>query len=218
MKRFGWIPLVVLAFAACGRDSAPREAMDVPAVAPESAAVPEGEGAPAMAAEERDVVAERKPENLPVVEPAKPGRESTPGKPGAAVELRYEVGASPEVGQPLVIDFGLAPQAASPVMRVMVATSAGLNLRQTTAPPVQRNVEAGAEYWHQVVVVPDEEGAFSVSVIATLGEGEKALARTFSIPVVVGSAAAAGDKARKPAPQVDATGQPIEIMPGQESR
>jgi hypothetical protein len=217
MKRFGWISIVALALVGCGRDSDRQEATDLPAATPDSAATSEAGGAPAMAAIEGNEVAAPEPKNVPTIEPVKPGQEATPGKPGAAVELRYEVGASPEVGQPLVIDFGLAPQAASPVMRVMVATSAGLSLRQTTAPPVQRNVEAGAEYWHQVVVVPEEEGAFSVSVIATLGEGEKTLARTFSIPVVVGSAAAAGDK-RKPAPQVDATGQPIEIKPGQESR
>jgi hypothetical protein len=177
--------------------------------------VPDAQGAaPVVGAAENQV----RPEDVPVVEPSKPGRDVDPGKPGAAVEIKYEVGASPQVGQPLVIDFGLAPQAASSAMRIMVATSSGLALRQSTAPPVERNVEAGAEYWHQVVVVPEQAGAFSVNIVATLGEGEKALARTFSIPVTVGSASELRDKSSKPTPPVDATGQPIEIMPGEESR
>jgi hypothetical protein len=215
MKRVGWISIAILALGACGRDPEPQEATPRATTA-ESVAAPETASAPTVAA--ADAGDKGEPAGLPVIQPVIPSREALPGKPGAAVELRYEVGASPEVGQPLVIDFGLAPQAASPVMRLMVATSAGLSLRQTTAPPVQRNVEAGSEYWHQVVVVPEQEGAFSVSVIATLGEGEKSLARTFSIPVVVGSASAARNKGEQPPPPVDATGQPIEIMPGQESR
>jgi hypothetical protein len=218
MKSIGWILIVALALVGCGHDSDRKEATDSPAAAPESSATAEAEVPAVAAIDEESKIAASEPKNVPALKPVKPGQEATPGKPGAAVELKYEIGASPEVGQPLVIDFGLAPQAASPALRVMVSTSAGLSLRQTTAPPLERNVKAGSEYWHQVVVVPEQEGAFSVSVIATMGEGDKSLARTFSIPVVVGSASAASKKGEKPAPQVDATGQAIEPMPGQESR
>jgi phosphoenolpyruvate-protein kinase (PTS system EI component) len=67
-------------------------------------------------------------------------------------------------------------------------------------------------------VTPQENGVFSVNLIATVGEGDQMLARTFSIPVVVGSEAMQSEKARKLNVEVDSTGQAIEVMPGQESR
>jgi hypothetical protein len=100
----------------------------------------------------------------------------------------------------------------------MVATSGSLTLGRSSAPAILRNVEAGAEYWHELVVTPQENGTFNVNFIATVGEGAQTLARTFSIPVVVGAASMDSAKARKLNTPVDATGQAIEPMPGQESR
>jgi hypothetical protein len=122
------------------------------------------------------------------------------------------------VGQPLVIDFSVVPTKSSEAVHLMVATSGGLTLQRNSAPAVLRDLEAGNEYWHELVVTPQEDGIFNVSLIATVGEGNQALARTLSIPVVVGAAAMQSDKARKLNVEVDATGQAIEVMPGQESR
>jgi hypothetical protein len=140
------------------------------------------------------------------------------GKPGAPIEFKYQLAGAPEVGQPLLIDYAVVPLKANAAVRLMIATSGSLTLGRSTAPPMLRNVEAGAEYWHELVVTPQENGIFSVNLIATVGEGPQTLARTFSIPVVVGSAAMESPKARSLNPPVDATGQPIEVMPGQESR
>lgn len=210
-----------LSLAACGRDRAPEESTvsAPPAATAESPATPDrppaSESAPAPQVE----AVVPAPENLPKVSPKDlVAQAGTPGKPGAPIEFKYELAGAPQVGQPLVIDFGLVPQAASPAVHLMVATSGGLALGQSNAPAVLRNVQPGSEYWHQLVVTPQENGTFSVNLIATVGEGEQMLARTFSIPVVVGPAAMQSEKARKLNLEVDSTGQAIEVMPGQESR
>ncbi len=221
MKRLGWIAIVagaVLGLAACGGDPAPEEATRPAAARPGAAAAQETATTPEPAATaEASVTAQPAVEDLPKLVPVDLAREAKAGKPGAPIELKYELTASPEVGQPFVIDFALEPQTASPVMRVMVVASEGLALRQSSARPLQRNVEADSEYWHQIVVEPSDNGAFSVNVIAILGDGPDSMARTFSIPVIVGSPSPSS-QARKPAPQVDATGQAIQPVPGQESR
>ena len=183
---------LALSLAACGRDRAPEESAvsAPPAATAESPATPDrppaSESAPAPQVE----AVVPAPENLPKVSPKDlVAQAGTPGKPGAPVEFKYELADAPQVGQPLVIDFGLVPQAASPAVHLMVATSGGLTLGQSNAPAVLRNVQPGSEYWHQLVVTPQENGIFSVNLIATVGEGERMLARTFSIPVVVGPAA-----------------------------
>lgn len=219
MKRFGLISIVVLGLSACGGDPAPEEATPPAATTPQAAAAPEAASAPVEAPiAEPEMAPQPNAEDLAKLVPMDRVAKGKPGKPGAAIELKHQLAASPVVGQPLIIDFALVPQAASPVMRVMVVTSAGLNLRQTSAARVVRNVEAGSEHWDQIVVVPEDNGSFNVNIIATLGEGSQSLARTFSIPVVVGSSSMVSDKTRQPNTEVDATGQTIQPMPGQESR
>lgn len=212
---------LALGLSACGRDPAPEEA----AVSAPSTTTPESPPTPdtppasenALAPQAEAVVPA--PEHLPKVSPKDlVAQAGTPGKPGAPIEFKYELAETPQVGQPLVIDFGLVPQAASPTVHLMVATSGALTLGQSNAPAVLRNVKPGSEYWHRLVVTPQENGVFSVNLIATVGEGEQTLARTFSIPVVVGPAAMQSEKARKLNVEVDSTGQAIEVMPGQESR
>ena len=212
---------LALSLVACGRDRAPEDsAVSAPPPATaESPATPDtppaSESAPAPQVE----AAVPAPENVPKVSPKDlVAQAGSPGKPGAPIEFKYELAETPQVGQPLVIDFGLVPQAASPTVHLMVATSGALTLGQSNAPAVLRNVKPGSEYWHRLVVTPQENGVFSVNLIATVGEGEQTLARTFSIPVVVGPAAMQSEKARKLNVEVDSTGQAIEVMPGQESR
>ena len=220
MKLPGWIPcvaLTLLSLAACGGDPAPEEAGRTAADTAEGVAPPET----ATGVEPTtgtDPAPELRAEDLPKVVPMKQATAATAAEPDAPIEFRYQLTASPEVGQPLLIDFALVPQKASPALRVMVATSGGLGLQRGSSAPVMRNVQAGAEYWDQIVVVPEADGAFNVNVIATLGEGPSSLARTFSIPVMVGAPPAASEKTRKNDASVDATGPRIEPVPGQESR
>jgi hypothetical protein len=212
---------LALGLTACGGERAPEEAAVPPPAArtPESSATPDAAPVPESVPARQVEAVVPAPENLQKVSPKDlVAQASTPGKPGAPIEFKYELAGAPQVGQPLVIDFGLVPQAASPAVHLMVATSGGLTLGQSNAPAVLRNVKPGSEYWHQLVVTPQENGIFSVNLIATVGEGEQMLARTLSIPVIVGSASMDSAKARKLNTEIDATGQAIEVMPGQESR
>jgi hypothetical protein len=220
--RFSMMAGMVLGLAACGGDRAPEEtaAPAPPAAAPGPVTAPET--APAEAAPPPPQEAQLpSPDRVPRVSPqdlAAPPETEKAGKPGAPIEFKYQLAGAPQVGQPLLIDFALVPLKANAAVRLMVATSGSLTLGRSTAPAMLRNVEAGAEYWHELVVTPQENGTFSVNLIATVGEGSQALARTFAIPVVVGSASMDNAKARELNNPVDATGQPIEVMPGQESR
>jgi hypothetical protein len=224
MKRFriSMMASMALGLAACGGDRAPEETATPapPAAAPEQVTAPET--APAEAAPTPPQEAQLpSPDRVPSVSPqdlVAPPETEKAGKPGAPIEFKYQLAGAPQVGQPLLIDYAVVPMKAIPAVRLMIATSGSLTLGRSTAPPMLRNVEAGAEYWHELVVTPQENGIFSVNLIATVGEGPQTLARTFSIPVVVGSAAMESPKARSLNPPVDATGQPIEVMPGQESR
>jgi hypothetical protein len=212
---------LMLGLAACGRDRAPEESAvsAPPAATSDSSTTPDAAPAADSTQDTQVQVAVPAPESLPKVSAkdlvAQAGK---PGRPGAPIEFKYQLAGAPQVGQPLVIDFGLVPQAASPAVHLMVATSGGLTLGQSNAPAVLRNVAAGSEYWHELVVTPQQTGVFSVNLIATVGEGEQMLARTFSIPVIVGSTSMDSAKARKLNTEVDATGQAIEVMPGQERR
>ena len=55
------------------------------------------------------------------------------------------------------------------------------------------------------------DGAFYVSAIVLMDMEGGPEARTFALPVMVGAPA---DVAQKPKPSTDATGQPIESLPG----
>jgi hypothetical protein len=224
MKCAEWIPVftvTVLGLAACGRDRVPQEANPPPAVASEAAKTPATaktqDAATTTENVEREVASPAEQDDTPRLEPVGFGEDSQPDKPDAGIEFKYQPAAPTAAGQPVGLDFALVPQSASPFMRVMVAMSAGLSLRQSSVPPVERNVQGGTEYWYQLIVVPHGTGTFNVSVVATLGEGMETLTRTFSIPVVIGSATV-DEKGRKTIPPVDTVDHAIERRTGQESR
>jgi hypothetical protein len=75
-------------------------------------------------------------------------------------------------------------------------------------------VVAGEAYATRVLVRADAPGLFYISVVAKMVTQVQTEARAFSVPVVVGTAPATSQKA---APDKDASGQPIQSMPAQES-
>lgn len=136
---------------------------------------------------------------------------TNPAKPGAPVSMWFDIKDRPAVGAPLSIDIALVPQAATDHMRMTFIATDGLTVKAATTPPEYRNVQAGGVYRHTLTVTPREEGAYYVGAIVLMEAENGPEARTFSIPVIVGTPAdIASDK---PAPPADATGQPIESMP-----
>lgn len=171
--------------AACGSDEAATEAT---AVTP--AAVPANP-------------------NDPV---ARMARAVSEGKPGAGVDLRYEILARPEVGVPFEVEIALVATADAETMNVAIAGMPGLTVTNNQVPAVT-GVTSGAVTSHKFTALADQAGVYYASVTVTTMLAGTTQARTFSIPVLLGQAQAA----QKAEPARDASGQAIESMPAQES-
>jgi hypothetical protein len=105
----------------------------------------------------------------------------------AAVDLKFDLKSRPEVGKPLTIDIALLPKIASEVMNVTYLANEGLTVQTSTLPSKYEHVQSGSVYRHQAIVVPKDEGVFSLSAIVMVQTDSGDVTRTFSIPVVVGA-------------------------------
>jgi hypothetical protein len=143
---------------------------------------------------------------------AKMARAVGNGKPGAAVDIKYDILARPEAGKVVEIQVALVP---GPGVEAMEATFTGMEGITVTG-PLSANfpeVKAGEPYKHTLSVLPDHDGVFYVSVIVNTKLGNTSLGRTFSIPFVVGKTPVQ----EKAAPAKDAKGQAVQPMQAEES-
>jgi hypothetical protein len=134
------------------------------------------------------------------------------GKPGAAVQIRYDFASRPAVGTPTELQIALVPNAGVDAMDVFVSGMDGVTLAGTLSASFTE-VEPSKPYMHTVSVLPDRSGVFYLTVVATTQIGNQNLSRTFSIPFVVGNVPAQ----QKAAPQTDAAGEPIQPAKAQET-
>jgi hypothetical protein len=134
------------------------------------------------------------------------------GKTSAPVNLKYDLAAKPDVGQPFEIELDFLPRLPADTLDVEVTGMPGLTLVGSGAVKFDK-VQAGGTYIQKVLVQADAIGTYYVSVIAKMITPTQTEVRTFSVPVVVGTAPAA---VSKPEPQRDASGQAIESMPAKE--
>jgi hypothetical protein len=135
------------------------------------------------------------------------------GKPGAAVDIKYEFLARPTVGKPIELDLALIPNAGVTALDIVVTGMEGVTLAGDLTAAFA-DVKAGQPYKHKLSLLAQREGVFYLTVAATTQIGGASMGRTFSIPFVVGTPAA---KEKPAAPAKDATGQAIESMPAKES-
>jgi hypothetical protein len=178
------LSIVCLALAACGSEPDPGAA----------AATPQ----PAQAA---------------VADPmARMARAVGNGKPGAAVQIRYDFASKPAVGTPTELQIAFVPNAGVDSLDVVVSAMDGVTLAGTLSASFT-DVEPSKPYLHTVSVLPDRSGVFYVTVVATTQIGNQNLSRTFSIPFVVGNVPAQ----QKAAPQTDAAGEPIQPAKARET-
>lgn len=134
------------------------------------------------------------------------------GKPGAAVEIRYDFGSKPAVGTPTQLQIAFIPHAGVDSMEVFINGMEGMTL----SGPLNANfteVEPQKPYVHTLSVLPDRGGVFYLSVVVTTQIGNQNLSRTFSVPFVVGNVPAQ----EKPAPQTDASGEPVQPAKAKET-
>jgi hypothetical protein len=134
------------------------------------------------------------------------------GKPGAAVQIRYDFASKPAVGTPTELQIAFIPNAGVDAMDVVVSGMDGVTLAGTLSASFT-DVEPSKPYMHTVSVLPDRGGTFYLTVVATTQIGNQNLSRTFSIPFVVGNVPAQ----QKAAPQTDAAGEPIQPAKARET-
>ena len=134
------------------------------------------------------------------------------GKTSAPVDLQYDLLAKPDVGQPFEIELAFLPRLAADTLQVEVSAIPGLTLVNGGGAQFEP-VVAGERYTAKVLVNADAAGIYYVNVVARMLTKVQTEARTFSIPVVVGTAPAV----QKASPAQDATGQAIQSMPAAET-
>jgi hypothetical protein len=190
-RTLSWVAVLAL-LAACGSDPEPGNAATAaatPAPAPAKPAAPAKEDPTAQMA-----------------------RAVGNGKPGAAVDIKYEFSARPELGKPVELQVALIPGAGVDAMDVTFTGMDGITLAGALTASFG-TVKAGEPYKHNLSVLPDRNGVFYITVSVNTQLGGAQLGKTFSIPFVVGAAPVQ----QKPAPAKDASGQPVEPMPAQET-
>lgn len=127
------------------------------------------------------------------------------GKPGAAVEIRYEFSGKPAVGSPVKVQIAFIPHAGVDSMEIVINGMDGVTVTGAQSANFT-DVEPQKPYVHTLTVQPDRTGVFYLSVVVTTQIGNQNLSRTFSVPFVVGNVPAQ----QKAAPQTDASGEPVQ--------
>lgn len=134
------------------------------------------------------------------------------GKPGAAVNIRYEFAGKPAVGTPTDVDIALIPNVGVDAMEAKLEGMEGITLAGNLQVSFSA-VESGKPYRHKVSVLPDRTGVFYITVSVNTQIAGSSIGRTFSIPFVVGQPVVQ----QKSAPAKDEKGQAIEPMQAQET-
>jgi hypothetical protein len=188
----------VAVVAGCGKDADEKLAE---APAPAVPAIKKTQ--PPAAADPAEAAAEKLEHHATAVET---------GKSSAPVDLKYDVLAKPQPGQPFEVELAFVPRLPADKLEVEVTGIEGLTIvgdgRYAFDP-----VETGEVYTAKVLAQADGPGLYYFGVSAQMITPVQTEARAFSVPVVVGEVAAS----EKAEPEVDATGQPVESMPAQES-
>ena len=151
-------------------------------------------------------------EQSPVDPTAKMARAVGNGKPGAAVDIKYDFRGKPEVGKPIEVRLAFIPTAGVESLAAKITDMEGITVAGGLNPEFN-NVQTGQPYEHTFSLLAHRAGVYYVSVEVTTKIGGATSARTFSIPLSVVAVAAQ----QKKTPPKDASGQPIESMKATES-
>ncbi len=146
------------------------------------------------------------------------------GKPGAAVDLKFDLAKRPRVGEPLEVTVVVTARAADiDSLQVIFQSTDGIQVTGGAALPPQEKPTDGQSFTHTVTIVPQRDGVFYLSAVALIesgGDGASSLARTFAIPVIVGdgvAAAAALSKAAEDSVTSGPGGERVIPMPAEQS-
>ena len=167
------------------------------------------------AASEPRQAAQPKPAAPAVADPTeKMARAVGNGKPGAAVDIKYEFASKPEVGKPVQLEVALIPSAGVDSLEATFGGMEGITLAGPLTATVS-NAKAGEPYKHSLSVLANQNGVFYITVSVNTQISGATLGRTFSIPFVAGNLAAVQEKPKATA--TDDHGQAVKPMKAQES-
>jgi hypothetical protein len=169
---------------------------------------------PAPATQPPKQVAQPKPAAPAVADPTeKMARAVGNGKPGAAVDIKYEFAGKPEVGKPVQLEVAFIPSAGVDSLEATFGGMEGLTLAGPLTASVS-NAKPGEAYKHSLSVLANQNGVFYITVSVNTQISGASLGRTFSIPFVAGNLAAVQEK---PKTTTDGSGQAVKPMKAQES-
>jgi hypothetical protein len=106
------------------------------------------------------------------------------GKSQVPVELKFDLGGRPKVGQPLEINLALIAQIAASPATLQVSETEGLTVAPGTNQFDVPSAEAGEVYRHTVKVTPNAEGVLLLGVNVSLKHDDVTDQRAFSIPII----------------------------------
>ncbi|HZF26762.1 MAG TPA: hypothetical protein VEZ88_10920 [Steroidobacteraceae bacterium] len=148
---------------------------------------PEGESSP-VADKPATTVSAKSPEGDAAFKRMVSGVSAS--KDNSSVELKFELQARPQIGQPLPIEIALLAKVNAESMQLIYVSPEALVLQPIKVPAQYHNVQAGNIYHHQVSVTPRNSGVYYLSAIVMLDNRETgSLTRTFAIPVLIGAPA-----------------------------
>lgn len=146
------------------------------------------------------------------------------GKPGAAVDLKFDIATRPRVGEPLQVNIAVTTRAADiDKLQVIFQSTEGIQVMDGVQLPTQEKPADGQTFSHVVTVVPQKDGVYYLSAVALVesgGDAGSSVARTFAIPIIVGdvvAAEAALDKATADSLKQGPGGEKVVPLPAEES-
>lgn len=165
------IACVLLSLAACNGDSGSAASSSSSSLhKPKTAAIKVGPS--------------REEQTAGMVQAASPSRSTAVG------ELKFDILSRPIAGVPLNIELALLPAMDAPSVSLDISGSDGLNVVKGDEAQSLTDVSRVNVYRKSVTVTPANEGMYFLTVLATFKNADFADARSFSIPIIAGSATA----------------------------
>jgi len=116
---------------------------------------------------------------------------ATVGKSTVPVAVKFDLGSTPVLGQPLDIAVAIMPQISAESVSLQSTGSDGLRVTPDNAPIAFPSVEPIQVYRHTVNLVPSAEGVQLLGLSVALQHDDITETRTFAIPIIVASASTA---------------------------
>jgi hypothetical protein len=102
------------------------------------------------------------------------------------VEVKFNLGSRPQVGQPTDVSVALIPAAGLESVSAVLQASDGLEIVDGGQIAKVIKPAAGAPLRQLVKVVPKRDGIFAVTAVVSVESGNQISSRSFSIPMIAG--------------------------------